>query len=41
VTTFKKEGLIIVVNSAWPAATGKELGAARYAFFEGVRAAVK
>jgi CubicO group peptidase (beta-lactamase class C family) len=41
VTTFKDEGLIIVVNSAWPAATGKELSAARTAFFEGVRAAVK
>jgi CubicO group peptidase (beta-lactamase class C family) len=41
VTTFKDEGLIIVVNSAWPAATGKELSAARSAFFEGVRAAVK
>jgi len=41
VTTFKSEGLIIVVNSAWPAATGRELSAARTAFFEGVRAAVK
>ena len=41
VTTFKDEGLIIVVNSAWPAATGKELSAARTAFFEGVREAVK
>ncbi|HEY2358491.1 MAG TPA: serine hydrolase [Phenylobacterium sp.] len=41
VTTFKKEHLVIVVNSAWPAATGKELSAARNAFFEGVRAAVR
>ena len=41
VTTFKDEGLIIVVNSAWPAATGRELSAARTAFMEGVRAAVK
>ena len=41
VTTFKDEGLIIVVNSACPAATGKELSAARNAFIEGVRAAVK
>ncbi len=41
VTTYKSEGLIIVVNSAWPTATGKELSAARAAFFEGVRAAVK
>ena len=41
VTTFKDQGLIIVVNSAWPAATGRELSAARTAFMEGVRAAVK
>ena len=41
VTTFKSEGLIIVVNSAWPAATGRELSAARTAFMDGVRAAVK
>jgi CubicO group peptidase (beta-lactamase class C family) len=41
VTTFKDEGLIIVQNAAWPAATGKALSAARTAFVEGVRAAVK
>ncbi|MDB5423685.1 MAG: beta-lactamase [Phenylobacterium sp.] len=41
ITTFRDEGLVIVVNSAWPAATGRELSAARNAFFEGVRAAVK
>ena len=41
VTTFKTEGLVIVINSAWPTATGKELSAARNAFIEGVRAAVK
>jgi CubicO group peptidase (beta-lactamase class C family) len=41
VTTFKDEHLIVVVNSAWPAATGRELSAARNAFFEGVRKAVK
>jgi CubicO group peptidase (beta-lactamase class C family) len=41
ITTFPKEHLIIVQNAAWPAATGKELSAARNAMFEGVRAAVK
>ncbi|MDP3175440.1 MAG: serine hydrolase domain-containing protein [Phenylobacterium sp.] len=41
VTTFKDEGLIIVVNSAWPAPVGDELNAARNALFESVRAAVK
>jgi CubicO group peptidase (beta-lactamase class C family) len=41
IATFKDEGLIIVVNSAWPAATGRELSQARTAFFQGVRAAVR
>jgi CubicO group peptidase (beta-lactamase class C family) len=41
ITTFPKEHLIIVQNAAWPAATGKELSAARNAMFEGVRAAVR
>jgi CubicO group peptidase (beta-lactamase class C family) len=41
VTIFKKEHLIIVVNSAWPTAIGKELGAAHNAFLEGVRAAAR
>lgn len=41
VTTFPKEHLIIVQNAAWPAATGKELSAARNAMLEGVRAAVR
>ncbi|HEY0436680.1 MAG TPA: serine hydrolase, partial [Phenylobacterium sp.] len=41
VTTFPKERLIIVQNAAWPTPTGKELSAARNAFVEGVRAAVK
>jgi len=41
VTTFKDEHLIIVVNSAWPNATGLELSAARGAFLEGVRVATR
>jgi CubicO group peptidase (beta-lactamase class C family) len=41
VTTFPKAHLIIVQNAAWPAATGKELSAARNAMIEGVRAAVR
>lgn len=41
ITTFKSEGLIIVQNAAWPQATGRELSAARNAFLEGVRSAVK
>jgi CubicO group peptidase (beta-lactamase class C family) len=41
IVTFPAERLIIVINSAWPAATGKELSAARTAFVEAVRAAAK
>jgi CubicO group peptidase (beta-lactamase class C family) len=41
ITTFPAEHLIIVQNAAWPAATGKELSAARNAMIEGVRAAVR
>ncbi|THD72254.1 serine hydrolase [Phenylobacterium sp.] len=41
ITTFPKEHLIIVQNSAWPAATGKELRAAYDAMVAGVLAAVK
>jgi CubicO group peptidase (beta-lactamase class C family) len=41
ITTFPKDHLIIVQNAAWPAATGKELSAARNAMIEGVRAAVR
>ena len=41
ITTFRDEHLIIVVNSAWPAATGRPLSAARNAFAEAVRAAAK
>jgi CubicO group peptidase (beta-lactamase class C family) len=41
ITTFRDERLIVVTNSAWPAATGKELSAARTAFVAAVRAAAK
>jgi CubicO group peptidase (beta-lactamase class C family) len=41
ISTFPAEHLIIVQNSAWPAATGKELSAAANAMVEGVRAAVR
>jgi CubicO group peptidase (beta-lactamase class C family) len=41
ITTLPAEHLIIVVNSAWPNATGKELSAARSAFLEGVRVATR
>ena len=41
ITTFPDQHLIIVQNAAWPAATGRELSAARNAFIEGVRAAAK
>jgi CubicO group peptidase (beta-lactamase class C family) len=36
-----EERLVVVVNSAWPAATGRELSAARTAFYEAIRAAAK
>jgi CubicO group peptidase (beta-lactamase class C family) len=41
ITTFRDDRLIVVINAAWPQATGRELSAARSAFLEGVRAAVK
>ena len=41
VTIFPKDHLIVVQNAAWPAATSKELNAARNAMIEGVRAAVR
>ncbi|MDZ4373907.1 MAG: serine hydrolase [Phenylobacterium sp.] len=34
-----EEKLVVVVNSAWPAATGQDTSAARLAFYEAVRAA--
>ena len=39
ITTFRDERLIVVVNSAWPQATGQELSAARTAFIEAARTA--
>ena len=41
IATFRDERLIVVVNSAWPAATGRELSMARAAFIEAARAAAK
>lgn len=41
ITTFRDERLIVVVNSAWPAAVGNELFAARSAFIEAARQAAK
>jgi CubicO group peptidase (beta-lactamase class C family) len=41
ITTFPKDHLIIVQNSAWPAAGSKELRAAYDALVAGVRASVK
>ncbi|MFL5295492.1 MAG: serine hydrolase domain-containing protein [Phenylobacterium sp.] len=41
ITTFRKERLIVVQNAAWPAATGKELSAARNAMIEGIRKAAQ
>jgi CubicO group peptidase (beta-lactamase class C family) len=41
ITTFPKDHLIIVQNSAWPAAGGKELRAAYDAMVGGVQAAVR
>jgi len=41
IATFRKERLIVVQNAAWPAATGKELSAARAAMFQAVKAAAQ
>jgi CubicO group peptidase (beta-lactamase class C family) len=41
ITTFKDDRLVIVLNSAWPQAVGRELGAARTAFVNAVRVAAK
>jgi CubicO group peptidase (beta-lactamase class C family) len=41
ITTFRDERLVIVTNSAWPAATGRELSAARTALIDAVRVAAK
>ncbi|HEY8616558.1 serine hydrolase [Phenylobacterium sp.] len=39
ITTFPQDRLIVVINSAWPQATGRELGLARTAFVDALRAA--
>jgi CubicO group peptidase (beta-lactamase class C family) len=41
ITTFKDDRLIVVINSAWPVATGKEYSAARTAFVNALREAAK
>ena len=41
ITTFRNERLVVVINSAWPAATGRELSAARTALIEAIRQAAK
>lgn len=41
ITTFKDDRLVIVINSAWPVATGKEYSAARTAFVNAVREAAR
>ena len=39
ITTYREDGLVIVINSAWPRATGQDLSAARSAFLDAVHAA--
>lgn len=39
ITTFRDDGLVIVINAAWPQATGRELSLARTAFLNAVRKA--
>jgi CubicO group peptidase (beta-lactamase class C family) len=41
IVTLPKDKLVVVVNSAWPQATGRELGAAQIAFLAAVRDAAK
>jgi CubicO group peptidase (beta-lactamase class C family) len=42
ITTFRKDRVIVVINAAWPRATGQDLSAARTAFVEALHdAAVK
>ncbi len=41
ITTFKDDRLIIVINSAWPAATSKEYSAARTAFINALHESAK
>ena len=41
ITTFADDRVIVVLNSAWPQAVGRDLGAARTAFVEAVRTAAR
>lgn len=41
ITTYPKENLVIVVNSAWPTATGREVNATHDAFVEALRVAAR
>ena len=41
ITTFRDDRLVIVINAAWPQATGRELGMARTAFVNAIREAAK
>ncbi len=41
IATLRQERIVIVQNSAWPAATGKELSAAHNAMVEAVKAALQ
>lgn len=41
ITTYREDGLVIVMNSAWPRATGQDLSAARLAFLDAIHAAAK
>jgi CubicO group peptidase (beta-lactamase class C family) len=41
ITTFRDDRIIVVINAAWPAATGKELSAARATFINAARTAAK
>ena len=41
ITIFPDDRLVVVINSAWPTATGRELILARNAFVNAVREAAK
>ena len=41
ITIFPDDRLVVVINSAWPTATGRELFLARNAFVNAVREAAK
>ena len=41
ITTYRDDGLVIVINSAWPQATGRDLSLARSALLTAIHAAAK